>query len=275
MTTATLDHYYQRMSSALGDKKRVLPYIKGKTVLDIGCGSGDLLNVLLEEKNLNAFGIDPSPESIERNKYQDRVFELYSDEIDFQFKNQFFDTIICSSVFHEVFSYGNYYTSPGKLQSLSDALRSIYHALKPGGRLIVRDGVAPDFQGEFTMQVDNPSAVYKFLDASPFSRGNTPLDRNIHIKYLGDGVFKGTASSLMEFAFTYTWGVESFDREVQEYYGIFTLDEYRSFVENHGFYSVFSCKYTQPEYITHLEGKVKFDMPFPSTNALWVYDKEK
>lgn len=275
MTNDTLNTYYDRMSASLGDKTRVLPYVKGERVLDVGCGSGDLLDTLLCA-GYDAYGLDASEESVERVSDQSRVRHAYADEITDVFEPESFDTIICSSVFHEVFSYGNRDGNIGRTESVESALKSIRKALVPGGRLIVRDGVEPASVGLFTMIVDSNEAVQKFLDYSPFNTQYRAydFDRSVSLYHQGGNVWEGSASSLMEFAFTYTWGSQSFEREVREFYGLFTLGGYASFVERQYFTTVSAQSYTQPGYATHLEGKVRFpEMPFPATNALWVYDK--
>lgn len=274
MVTPTLDSYYERMAASLGDKMKVLPYVTGTSVLDVGCGSGDLMHALNDAGYMTC-GIDASPESVERTG-SDCVQVGYANEVGWRFGPESFDTVICSSVFHEVFSYGNSDGKVGRISSLSDALMSIHDVLKPGGRLIVRDGVRPSLAGRPLMWVDKPEEVEKFLAASPFARQH--LDRSISLDRVwdrGDNWFQGTASSLMEFAFTYTWGPAAFEREVQEFYGIFSLDQYSWFVRNHGFTKIDAFEYTQPGYAEHLKGKVNMLMPFPSTNAIWVYEKDK
>ena len=278
---SALDTYYARMSSSLGDKARLLDHITGASVLDVGCGSGDLLNVMLAE-GFDAYGIDPAHESVLRIRDRSRARVGYANEIAKVFPGQQFDTIVCSSVFHEVFSYGTRYDKPGQISSLTHAVKAVNRALKPGGRLIVRDGVAPsDTETRRSMWVDDPEAVYAFLEASPFAQYNAwhqpGTDRTIRLIATDDPHrFEGSASSLMEFAFTYVWGQGSFEREVREFYGIFDLDEYARFVVETSDLDLrltSSESYTQPGYVTHLDGKVKFDFDFPHTNAVWIYDK--
>jgi SAM-dependent methyltransferase len=265
-----LDVYYQRMSNSIGDKKTLLPYIKGQKVLDIGCGSGDLINAL-KDLGYDAYGIDASEESVRRCD-DPHVKIGYADEVDIVFGEQMFDTIICCSVLHEVFSYGNRFDKIGQVLSVSHAIDAMKRALKPGGRLLVRDGVMPDDASKARMTVDNPAEVDKFLKRSPFAAPTAGLDRQLSLVQVGECTFEGTPSSIMEFAFTYTWGPGSFEREVMEFYGLFTLEDYANFVSDHGFVCTHKHAYTQPGYRNHLEGKVMMNMPFPHSNAIWVYD---
>lgn len=272
-THGNMDTYYRRMLGSLGDKKSVLPYITGPKVLDVGCGSGDLMESLMRQ-GFDVHGIDASPESVHRTAAldgEDSVVFGYADEIHEKFGAQSFDTIVCCSVLHEVFSYGNKYDARGQMSSLVNALASMHKALKPGGRLVVRDGVKPSNDDTVWMWVDKPEEVEKYLSASPFTKDMA--DRAVRLTEVMDHVYEGSMSSAMEFAFTYTWGPESFPREVQEYYGVFDLEGYARFVEDHGFRCEKKFEYLQPGYESHLEGKVKFSQPFPASNAIWVYTK--
>lgn len=299
-TAANLDLYYARMESSLGDKVRILEHIRGKDVLDVGCGSG-VLSAALREQGYNVFGIDTSPESVARARAAGIDARLgYADQAADIFGERSFDTVICSSVMHEVFSYGDSNQVPGTIASISHTLSGLHRALRSGGRFIIRDGVSPLTAREkmieaagmrllnrerVMMVVDEKAAVDKFMEHSPFARSSfgpedhDALDRMIDIRYectLPDGraVFSGSAASLMEFAFTYTWGPESFVREVQEYYGLFTLDAYAGYCVSRGFDLVSADSYIQEGYREHLDGKVEFiGMDFPATNALWVMDK--
>lgn len=269
-----LDLYYERMATSLGDKERLLEHIAGKRVLDVGCGGGEL-SAVLNAAGYEAYGLDMAPESVSRARELGVDARLgFADEIHERFGEGFFDTIICSSVFHEVFSYGNRDQGKGRIKSLENALSSIHKALVPGGRLLVRDGVSPG-NSFAKMVVDDPEEVEKFMWDSPFA--GVRFDRRINIfraLYCGDSTFTGPASSLMEFAFTYTWGPQSRAREIQEFYGVFTLSEYTEFFNSSGFNVYDAYSYIQPGYQEHLEGKVRFlDMDFPHTNAIWMMTK--
>lgn len=269
-----LDLYYQRMSSSLGDKERLIEHVAGSRVLDVGCGAGEL-GAFLNTQGYEAYGIDMAHESVTRSRALGVDARLgYAHETHERFGEGFFDTIVCSSVLHEVFSYGNSPELKGRIKSLEDTLASFHKALAPGGRLLVRDGVSPG-EAPARMFVDKPMEVVHFMKDSPFTKGR--LDRNIDIShdfYYGSNAFKGSASSLMEFAFTYTWGEPSYAREVNEFYGIFTLSDYTNFFNAHGFSVYDAYSYIQPGYQEHLEGKVRFlDMDFPHTNAIWMMTK--
>lgn len=277
--------YYKRMASSLGDKVRILEHLgepdQSKRILDVGSGGGELLAEL--QHYGTAQGIDTSPESVDRaNMLSNGSTTLgYADQTTKLFGENYFDAIVCSSVLHEAFSYGTSTGNKRTIKALYDTIYDLYTALKPGGTFIIRDGVNPGYRLA-SMRVDNPDAVAKFLENSPYTYAaeharDNPIDRSI---YLGQDpndphVFRGTQGSIMEFAFTYTWGEESFNREVQEFYGLWTLGEYAAWLEGFGFTIAYATQYVQDDYRKHLEGKVDFiDMDFPASNAIIVATKK-
>lgn len=269
--------YYDRMLASLGDKRAMLSYlikdIPHPTVLDVGGGDGSLLKKIQEaHPHMDVFNLDAAEASVSRSVANGIPTRLgYSDEIHKHFSG--LDNILASSVVHEIFSYGNDNGSPGKISSVESFLDSAFTALAPGGRLIIRDGVHPEpelTQNAQMRMTKNQGHVQKFLEASPFTQEE--LDRKIQIEDKGNGVFTGSLSSLMEFAFTYTWGEESFEREVEEFYGVFTLSELSETAQQRGFTLIHAEKYLQPGYVENLP-EIGFFPFFPDSNALWVFEK--
>lgn len=76
------------------------------TILDLGCGNGALVNVLLK-KGFNAYGTDASPEGIQIASalLPDRfaLQDLSTDELPSQFSNLRFDTIISTEVIEHLY----------------------------------------------------------------------------------------------------------------------------------------------------------------------------
>lgn len=108
---------------------------KFKTLIDIGCGTGNIINDLaLKNKNLNLFGIDPSLYMIEianKNKQKNTTFNVGSSTyIPFKIK---FDIIISALSMH------HWNDKVGSLIYLSDHLNKngeiiIYEFLKTKGK---------------------------------------------------------------------------------------------------------------------------------------------
>lgn len=267
--------YYDRMLSSLGDKKRILPYLnlnENSTVLDVGGGDGSLVASIKNAYPVVTFNLDAAESSVQRSKANGIPTAVgFADEIHHHYNP--LDNIIASSVVHEIFSYGNRNGKIGRIENVKDFLSSAYDSLIDGGRLVIRDGVNPGYEllGKMEFSSSNASAeVEKFLTHSPFTQEG--LDRKISIEEVETGVFEGSLSSLMEFAFTYTWGEESFEREVNEFYGVFTLSDLAEMGESVGFKLIHAEKYVQQGYVDNLP-EINFFPFFPDTNALWVFEK--
>jgi trans-aconitate methyltransferase len=99
---------------------------QGERILDLGCGTGYLTN-LIARAGARVTGIDNSPAMLEiaRATYPDLDFHVMS-ATNFHF-NSLFDAVFSNAVLHWVLDK---YT----------AIDHIYHALRPGGRLILEMG---------------------------------------------------------------------------------------------------------------------------------------
>lgn len=271
--------YYERMASSIGDKARLLPYVAGNKVLEIGFGGGELLDIF-QEQGATVYGIDASDVSIAKvssKPYSSRMVEAYANEITENFGHEFFNSVVLSSIMHEVFSYGNRNgLHKHSLESFEDTLREIHASLVAGGHLIIRDGVLAenwDDKVELVMLNGDVEGVEKYLEMQPFK------DR-VALTYQGDNTFLGNLESVTAFAYTYTWGEDALPRESQELFGVLTQTEYRTLLENHGFTMIHSEEYVQDGYVKALSPKMEIrDMegnilPFPSTNAIWVAEKK-
>ena len=104
-------------------------------VLDVGCGTGAVLELLHGEypgKHLT--GLDLTPKMIEaaRAKQLGNVRFVVGDAEALPFESQSFDAALCSNSFH-------HYPHPERF--FAEAAR----VLRPGGRLILRDYTSSDF----------------------------------------------------------------------------------------------------------------------------------
>ena len=97
-------------------------------MLDIGCGTGYLIDKLSKEYRAIFIGLDLSPEMIKqannKNIKNAEFIEGKADEI--PFKDNTFDIITCSQSFH-------HYPDTDK------AIKEVYRVLKPGGLYILSD----------------------------------------------------------------------------------------------------------------------------------------
>jgi SAM-dependent methyltransferase len=274
---ATTDQYYDRMASAIGDKSKLLAYLPEITsdyrphILDVGGGGGELSEVLLE-LGYRVTAVDRDPIRLARLTPRYPHFRLVRTDAEYVDQlGEEFDAVICSSVLHEVFSYH------GRMPAVYRTLRAIHAALKPGGTLLIRDGVMPDNAGErgfvdILSGLDKP--VTSYLEIMPFPS-------RIKLTRVEKALWAGNYASLMEFAFTYNWGEENYEREARELYGLATLNEYAIHVENVGFECIHKEAYVQEGYVTGLHQKVMLldknmvELPMFNTNAIWIYRKEQ
>lgn len=282
MLTETQDDlYFTRMKSSLGDKERLLPFINKGRVLDVGAGGGEF-SEFLRLSGYDVVATDGSPEAVERiqlNFPNVPAAKVYSHHLPDVFAEQTFDSIVCSSILHEVYSYGGGKYARYDLDSVRSALFDFYKLLKPGGTLVIRDGVKPnDWQQQVIVHLKNDDSV-RFLESymknAPFY-SHQPDEDAIHFEKLSEHSYKMNYRSAMEFLYTLTWGWSSASREIQELYGVFTEKEYSEEISDKGFTVVHSEQYLQPGYPEHLNpvadisDRMGRSIALPSSNMIIV-----
>lgn len=105
----------------------IIPMLEGKKVLEVGCGTGDLLQFLYSD-NYELTGSDYSNVYLDKAREKNLSTKLFkADLLDekfwLQYENQF-DSVIASEVIEHI-------------QDDSRALQTIFHILKPGGVLVL------------------------------------------------------------------------------------------------------------------------------------------
>ena len=105
----------------------LLDKTKNRFILDLGCGNGYLVNVLIED-GYNAYGTDASEKGIaiakQRNPERFFVQDLSSDELPVELKDIHFDTVISTEVIEHLYNPAAF-------------IEFCRRQLKPGGELII------------------------------------------------------------------------------------------------------------------------------------------
>lgn len=107
--------------------------LEGDKILDLGCGNGNIINLLKKERKADYFGLDISENMIEeaKKKCGEDVKFTVGDSENLPYQDGQFDIIICNASFH-------HYTQP------EVAIKEIKRVLKSGGTLILGDPTVPE-----------------------------------------------------------------------------------------------------------------------------------
>ncbi len=114
----------------------ILRELEGKnfsTLLDVGCGTGIFLSMILNKFDVNVSGIDISPGMIEKSRelLGDRADLKVGDSEHLPWKADSFDIVTCIASFH-------HYPTPELV------LKEIERVLRHGGSAIIADPWAPN-----------------------------------------------------------------------------------------------------------------------------------
>ncbi|WP_342572715.1 class I SAM-dependent methyltransferase [Paenibacillus sp. FSL R5-0749] len=224
--------YLSDMNSSGDYKKVLLDYIVGKRVLDIGPGGGILLDLIEEEKpEVEPIGIDISAnviEALERKKQREghrwQVMKGDALQLEQYVQPGTVDTVIFSSILHELYSYIELDGRRFNSDTVVAALRSSFRVLSPGGRILIRDGIMsePEAQKRRIRFLEPEGMRWLERYAEDFQ------GRAIKYERISDNEVVMPINDAMEFLYTYTWGEEAYVHEIQEQFGIFTPTDYKN-----------------------------------------------
>ncbi len=218
------DLYSSGMEASAPDKARLLRFVRPGVIAELGCGSGTMLGLLRHKfPGSHVMGADFSEEMVRRCRERFPGMEVRRHDITVRLLDEkTVDTVLLCSVLHEVYSYNDYDLSP-----VRQVLRFSAEALKPGGRLILRDGLKPAREDNVYMSFLNPAVKEKFLRfAKEFGPG--PITWN----WLDDKVHLSRRNA-MEFLSKYFYDA-NWKYEVMEVFGIFSLKGWVEAVERVG-----------------------------------------
>ena len=183
--------------------------------------------------------------------------------------------MIFSSILHEIFSYTETENGRFEMESVTKALRNAYASLKPGGRIVIRDGVkSPDDDSVIEIRFKDPAGMEFFKNFVRDFQGLKDVeDKKIEI-FESENRVRACTNYAREFLYTYTWGPSSYAHEVQEQFGYFTKEEFQAFFEELGARLIRCDAFLEPGYVTHLAPKVELSVSrFPDSNCIVVAEK--
>lgn len=269
------DSYGAGMDASLGQKlDDLVPWVVPGLIVDKGCGTGRLLVELSRRFPESAFvGVDLSREFLRRsaeNTYaaEDVSFVL-GDAADVSVVSGTASTVIFSSIMHEIYSYSGYDQA-----QVERALASAREELRPGGRLLVRDGVSPG-RGQWRLRLlDEPTRAAFPRFAAEFKHGQGAPHERV------DETTVRLAAHLANEFFCKKDYQRNWHIEVHEEYGVRTVDEWREALARHGFAALAVRAYVNPWLAEHrYRGKVALfddagaELPWPATNVVVVGEK--
>ncbi len=283
--------YLATMNAARSDKARMLDHVRPGRIVEVGPGGGVVLD-LLEDRFADSeiIGIDVSREVVTalaaqraRDGRRWRVIEADAFALPDHVGPASVDTVIFCSVLHEIYSYVERDGARFQLEAVADLVRAAYRTLRPGGRIVIRDGVAPPpGTRRIRFLTDDGPAAFALFCAQFEGFAIEP-------RALPDGRVELPAHHAMEFLYTYTWGPESFPYEVREQYGVLTYAAYGAAIlgwlaDEDGAAQLVplpaaeAC-YLQPGYVASLAARVELtdehDRPaaLPDSNCLIVVEQ--
>jgi ubiquinone/menaquinone biosynthesis C-methylase UbiE len=136
------------VNSPLAVLKSVIPSLAGIRILDIGCGSGGLARLLVEE-GAEVTGVDPNPQALTaaRTRAPAARFEEASAEA-LPFEDAAFDVVLVVNALHHV-----------PLDAMDRAVAEAARVARPGGWLIVLEPLAAGNFFEALRVVEDETAV--------------------------------------------------------------------------------------------------------------------
>ena len=256
--------YLNTMNGSLNHKSVILNYMVGETILDVGPGGGALMDLIEANfPNKKVLGIDLSQNVIDtlnlKKKKENRNWKVVKGDalqLNTYFPTNSIDTIIYSSIIHELYSYIETEGKKFNKETIRSTLQSAYSILPKGGRIIIRDGIMTEPKEQYRIIEFKNEKDVEILDRYCHDFEG----RNITYQKLSNTKVKMLVNDAMEFLYTYTWGENSYPLEIKEQFGYFTPSEYVEFIkENLDNCNIIECKaFLQEGYEENLLPKIHF-----------------
>ena len=286
------EKYLETMNNAEESTKlSILDHITGKTIVDVGSGGGVLLDELENRyPDKTVIGTDISQNVIETLEKKKREQKRHWSAVVHNFVDHPMDikadSILFSSILHEIYSYtdlGNGHFDP---RSLERALKNAVLSLNPGGRIIIRDGIKTPGCGRMRIHFKKEDGLRFFRQFLKDFHGLDSLaeDQKLCEMDVENRTVVTDLNFGREFLYTYTWGPESFSHEVQECFGYYLLEDFEQFFTAHGMKILRMESFLEPGYEEHLLPLVDVYDPdstdssrtirLPDSNCIIVAEKQ-
>jgi SAM-dependent methyltransferase len=228
--------YAAGMEASAGDKARLLRHVRPGRIVELGCGSGTVLELLRRAYPKSALvGVDLSDRMVRRCRRRFPGLEIRKGDVSRRhFEDGSVDTIVMCSIMHEVFSYKGY-----DYGAVRGALRVAAAALRKGGRLVIRDGVKPAREEAVYLTFLDETTRGKFLRFSREFGSSVVAWREV------DGRTQVARRDAMEFLTKYLYDV-NWVHEVKEHFGVFTLRQWAAELRAAGFRVIHRESYLIP-----------------------------
>ncbi|TBR15226.1 1,4-alpha-glucan branching protein GlgB, partial [bacterium] len=217
------------MDKSKNDKARIVYDINGLDVMEIGCGGGAIISGIVQHINgarvvgvdYNGYLLTQARKRFPRDKFPQVEFYL-RDVCHWYDKERFekrFDAVILGSTFHEIASFYGF-------EKAQEVIELCHYFLKPGGRLIMRDGLRPEEKRViFSLRTDfSREQFVKFVRDFEQRKINAFYDTDKNIVEMSAPDFY---ELLVKYIYTkdYSW-----KDEMKEAFGVVSEKEYRRLI---------------------------------------------